>query len=140
MKKDIKAFLKNIKILPINKKHWHTFNINHTKPIKDERKKIKKAIINEIGNLSGIYIYKNKSSRVLYIGKGNPLKNRFYLHYRASFESVPGDTKTERWHRFWLAHKGKLTVYWKKVRNYRDQKVIEQMLEYVLAPKFIGFK
>jgi len=79
MKKDIKTFLKNIEIMPIDKKHWNVFNINHIKPIKDEREKIREVIINEVGNLSGVYIYKDKSSRVLYVGKGNPLREIDYI-------------------------------------------------------------
>jgi len=140
MKKDIKTFLKNIEIMPIDKKHWNVFNINHIKPIKDEQEKIREVIINEVGNLSGVYIYKDKSSRVLYVGKGNPLRNRLYMHYRASFEPVSGDTKDKRWHRFWSAHKGKLTIYWKNIKNETEQKIIELMLEYILSPKFIKFK
>ncbi|MCM8784246.1 MAG: hypothetical protein NC818_05690 [Candidatus Omnitrophica bacterium] len=140
MKQEIKACLKKIGFLPINKTLWHTLKINHIKKNKNEWKKIRQTIKNKIGNKGGIYIYKNASNKILYIGEGKRIKDRLYMHHRASFEPVPGDTENMRWHRFWSKHKGKLTVYWKEQKNKRIQKMIEQMLEYVLVPKFVKFK
>jgi excinuclease UvrABC nuclease subunit len=140
MKEKITCFLKKSGFLPINTKKWQSFSINHCKPANKERGKIKTFISDAVGDSSGIYIYKNNFGKILYVGKGNPLKNRLYSHYRESFEKVPGDTADNLWHKFFSSHKGELMVYWQQVKSEDERKILERMLEYVLNPRFSSFR
>jgi hypothetical protein len=140
MKRKITSFLKKDGYLPIDTRKWVSFYINHSKPAKNERKANKMLIINKVGDSSGVYIYKNNLGKVLYVGKGDPLKHRLYSHYRESFEKVPGDTLDNLWHKFFFFHKGKLRVYCKIVEGEKERRIIEQMLAYVLNPQFASFR
>jgi len=139
MKKEASLILNKIGLMPISNKGWQTLQISHLKADKQGKKYTREFIKKKLGNVSGVYLYRNKAGRILYVGKGNPIKYRLYMHFRASFERVPGDTKNQRWHKFWSRHKGILKVYWTKLQKKQEQKLIEQMLEYVLLPKFITF-
>ncbi|WEG11099.1 hypothetical protein PU629_13055 [Pullulanibacillus sp. KACC 23026] len=57
-------------------------------------------------------VYKNAKKEILYIGKGKPLKKRLYSHYLETFQPVPGDTKDQRWHQFFIKNQGELDVFW----------------------------
>ncbi|MEH6954454.1 hypothetical protein [Neobacillus drentensis] len=97
---------------------------------------MKAYIQNYVTNHNGLYVYKNAEKEILYIGKGKPLKNRLYSHYLESFQPVPGDTKDQRWHKFFLKLQGDLDVYWLELETEKDRQIIEKMLDYVLKPLF----
>ena len=57
-------------------------------------------------------------------------------HYKESFQELPGDTKNKKWHRFFMKHQGKMTVYWKELEGEDIRRVVELMLDCVLQPAF----
>ncbi len=132
-----KTFLKKHGFLPLDR--WNRFGLEHGKEaifennIEKIRTRVKKK--------SGIYAYK-KGEKILYVGKGNPLFDRIKSHNRASFKSVPGDTKWNTWHKFFSHSKniGKVKVYWKEVKIEAERVILEKILAYVLEPKFESFK
>lgn len=104
---DYEKFLIENEILPIDSGDgkWKHFKIKHVIPQNEaEKNNVKACIQNYVANHNGLYVYKNAEKEILYIGKGKPLKNRLYSHYLESFQPVPGDTKDQRWHRFFLKH------------------------------------
>lgn len=143
MRTKIKAFLRDNKLLPVSKENWCFFEIVYKESLRrdkiDTKKKIRKFIREKVGDLKGVYIYK-KGGKFLYVGKGKPLKNRLYSHYRESFEKVSGDTKDNKYHRFFKKHEGKLEVYWKDFHDEEVRMIIETMFNYILEPKFKDFK
>ena len=140
MKKEITKALEAINYFPLNKKNkWMPLVINHQKPKKGESSKTYKHIRDNVKKYDGIYIFKDRSNRTLYIGKGKPIANRLIDHYKKSFTAPSKDSKYKKWNRFFSAYKGKLTVYWKEIEDEKDRIVIEQMLTYILNPKFIDF-
>jgi len=49
-------------------------------------------------------------------------------------------SKYKTWHAFFSKHRGKVKVYWKELKDETIRKIIEQMLNYVLKPKFESFR
>lgn len=135
----VEKFLNVIGALPLKKGYWQSFDVQHSKPALNNREKVKEQILKEVGNLSGVYIYRDRKGRVLYVGKGKPLKNRLFSHYRESFENVPGD-RTKRWHRFFKAHAGHVTVFWRHINEEGERRFIEAALTFVLDVEFLKFK
>jgi len=136
---DYEKFLVENEILPIDCKtgKWNHFKVNHLKPKDDiSKNQVKTFIESNVANRNGLYIYKNEKGEILYIGKGKPLKNRLYSHYLESFQPVRGDTKDQRWHKFFLKHQGLLDVYWLELEGEKDRQIIEKMLDYLLKPLF----
>lgn len=136
---DYEHFLLENKILPIDCEigRWKQFKINNVSPQDEETKKnVKRYIENNVGNRNGLYIYKSDEGGVLYIGKGKPLKNRLYSHYLESFQPVKGDTKDQRWHKFFLKHQGVVDVFWLELETEKERQLIEKMLDYLLDPLF----
>lgn len=141
MKEKIIGLLRNINCFPISRYYWNTFVVNHQKP--RSRKQvldITKRIHTNVRHFGGIYIYRNEFNEILYVGKGKKLGFRLRSHYRESYRSVPKHSKAKRWYHFFSTNRGKLKVYWKTVKSERERKIIEQMLEYVLKPKFVENK
>ncbi|MDP2981519.1 MAG: hypothetical protein Q8N67_05600 [Candidatus Omnitrophota bacterium] len=143
MRTKIKAFLRENKLSPVSKENWCFFEIVHKEPLRRDKigtkKKIREFIRAKVGDSKGVYIYK-KGDKFLYVGKGKPLKNRLYSHYSESFEKVSGDTKDNKYHRFFKKHEGKLEVYWKDLPEEGVRRIVEEMFNYVLKPKFNGFR
>jgi hypothetical protein len=100
----------------------------------DERKtafsKINEAI--KCADLNGVYVYM-KDECCLYVGKGKLIK-RLHSHY---LESLPGCKLAKKWCKFFgnKENLGEMKIFWKEMCD-RKAKVIEQMLTYVLEPKF----
>jgi hypothetical protein len=79
-------------LVPVQEPTWNMFEVNHQKPATTEEKiGVKEYISNQTGNKNGLYVYKDENDRILYLGKGKPLKGRLYCHYCESFEQVKGD-------------------------------------------------
>lgn len=136
IKKNIKECLEKLGFWPLHK--YERLTICHgKKPREKEREEKRRFIKEQVGETKGIYVYR-KSGDVVYVGKGNPLRYRLFSHYRESFEEVPGDTKTKRWHKFFSQKKysGEVDIFWKEVVDEDARKVIEKMLAYVLSPEF----
>lgn len=137
---DYSEFLKKLKILDYKKEPWNNFKIPHGLSVSEKkdfwRKKIKETIGKEI---NGIYLYE-KDGDVLYIGKGKPICNRVYKHFRESFERVSGDTKYNRWHQFFSNehNTGELTVYWIEINAADDcaSELDRQIIEKIYTRKF----
>ena len=132
-------FLIEHEILPIDceKGKWNRFLIHHQSP-KDEMSKqeVKRYIGQQVGNRNGLYVYKNEQGEILYIGKGKPLKNRLISHYIESFQPVSGDTKDQRWHKFFSQHQGIMEVWWIELEGEKERQIIEKMLDNLLKPLF----
>lgn len=140
LKNKFLEFLVDNNFYPIEDK-WNHFSIIHKVPIDEaEKQKVKTLIENHVGKKNGIYVYKDLSGNLLYIGKAKSLRNRLFSHYRECYETVPGDTKDNRWHRFFLHHQGELTIYWIEIEDEKPRRIIEEMLDYLLEPKFNEWK
>lgn len=87
----------------------------------------------------GLYAYM-QGTDILYIGKGKPIFNRLKSHYREAYREVSGDTKTKRWHRFFEAHTGELTVLWIPVKEETTRKILELALQVHFKPAFEDFR
>jgi len=130
-----RSFLEKHEFLPLH--HWKCFKLEHGKKaiFRSNLVKIRK----EVDNKSGIYIYE-KGKRILYVGKAVSLFSRIKSHNRESFESVPGDTKWNTWHKFFSKNKGKVQIYWKEVNTEGARIILEKMLQCVLEPEFYIFR
>lgn len=125
-------------LLPLER--WNKFDFLHIKPNSiDTKKENNNKLKNEVSNKSGLYLYKQKSE-ILYIGKAKPLINRLYMHYRESFEEVPGDTKTKKWHRFFSEYNGELTILWIEVKEETDRQIYELILQEIYKPIFHDYQ
>jgi hypothetical protein len=130
--------LKKESLLPIGGGDWRKFPIFHpdAKPSNAQIAETRKFLHKELPDLTnGIYLYKDASDKVLYIGKAKPLYSRIYSHYRESFITVPGERKGV-WDEFFANHSGQLTVFWMKINSERERHILEQMLEVVLGSVF----
>lgn len=126
--------------LPVSEEKWNSFQIMHCQPENDESKKEQfKFIKGQVGKKAGIYIY-IKEEKILYIGKAKELNNRIKSLYIESFSTVPGDTKDNRWHRFFSEHQGEVNVLWKEVETEEERQIIELILTRMLKPTFLSFK
>ena len=134
MKKKIRKFLEDNNFLPYSK--WNHFELVHGNP--DYKKEVEKEIRRNVGTKNGLYIYE-RNGELLYIGKGKPLFVRIKSHYMESYTNVPGD-RTGVWHKFFSLHKGKVRIYWKELEDEKIREIIEEILTYVLNPKFETFK
>jgi hypothetical protein len=126
---DYEKFLIKNKIFPIDSEDgkWKHFKIKHVIPQNEvEKNNVKKYIENNVANWNGLYVYKNAEKVILYIGKGKPLKNRLYSHYHESFQTVSGDTKDQRWHKFFLKHQGELDVFWLELETEKIAKLLKK--------------
>ncbi len=126
--------------LPVSKEKWSSFQITHCQPDDNEMKMEQfKFIKKQVGKKAGVYIYiKDKS--ILYIGKAKGLNNRLKSHYIESFSTVPGDTKDNRWHRFFSQHQGEVNVLWKEVETEEERQIIEIILTHIMKPVFLSFR
>ena len=138
-----KALLEQNNIL--SWENWNRFSIKHSKPTTlGEKTKQVEFIKQELGldqgdNPAGLYAYR-QGDNLLYVGKGRPLFNRLKSHYRESYEPIPGDTRTKRWHRFFSAHTGDLTIYWIPVKDETTRKILELALQVHYKPMFESFR
>lgn len=129
-------FLKKIRCYPIETT-WNTFTIQHKEPFDQNEKADMEAYIkSKVGRKNGLYIYKDEDGNCLYIGKGKPISGRLISHYRESFQEVPGDTKSKKWHRFFKEHQGVMTIYWKEIEGEDNRRIIEMMTDYIAKPAF----
>lgn len=140
MRSDFRTFLSDHGLLPIKAPRWASMTVFHRKPRdRAERDGMYRQIKDTVGPSCGLYAYFNASGQLLYVGKGAPIWGRIKSHYRESFEAVPGDTRTHRWHRFFRRHAGKLTVFWLPLDDEADRRIIEKMIERVEQPLFTEF-
>lgn len=115
-------FLAQINFWPVNSQIWNIFELNHIPPgNENQRVEVEKQIGSMVDNKAGIYIYQSLDNRIL---------------YRESFVQVPGDTKDQKWHRFFVNNQGMIRIYWKQLDGEENRKIIEIMLEYLLEPEF----
>ena len=100
----------------------------------DERKKAFPVINDAIRKgVNGVYVYM-KGEVCLYVGKGN-LRGRLHSHYIESLPESKSKGIGKRWCEFFGKNLGEMRIFWKQMDD-RKAKVIEQMLTYVLKPKF----
>lgn len=118
---------------------WKCFDIEHSITSYSDLKEVRTYINNQIQNANGLYVYKDLSDNVLYIGKGKPIKNRIYSHLIEVNKQVSGD-RTGKWHRFFNKHHGKLKVYWIELEDESVRKFVEHVLTEVYRPKFLTFE
>ena len=145
---DYSEFLKKLKISDYQS--WDKLKITHglssseKKDSENTKKDFRENAKNKIGKVvNGVYLYE-KEDRILYIGKGKPICNRVYKHFRESFERVSGDTKYNCWHQFFSNknNTGELTVYWieinagKEKNSELDRQIIEKIYTRIYKPTF----
>lgn len=138
LRRQVDVFLNDAGLLPFNM--WHRFQISH-QASSDTREEntVQQWIYREVSDANGLYVYSTLAGQVVYVGKGKPLKNRLWSHYLESFQVVKGDTKNNRWHRFFSSHQGELIVHWIELEDEDNRKMIEQMLTMQLNPAFLTF-
>lgn len=128
-------FLQKINFYPV-KSTWNSFSIEHNIPADgNEKYRVEQYIKSQTGGSNGLYIYECENCW-LYIGKGKPIKGRLVSHYRESFQEVPGDTKSKKWHRFFVKHRGMLKIYWKELNGEDNRRIVELILDSILQPAF----
>jgi len=141
-KKKYKNFLESEGILPYEK--WKCLEIVHASPSSNDKQK---RFYNKLRDFSkingqlinGLYLYK-RNDEIIYIGKGKPIYNRIKSHYRESFQEVSGDTKLKTWHKFFSAYLGNLKLYIIEIKEEKDRKIIELMLQKIYQPSFEDFR
>lgn len=102
----------------------------------DERKRvfpeINKAIKNDI---KGVYVYM-RNGFCLYVGAGR-LRERLHMHYLESIHNSKSRRGSKRHYKFFGKNLGEMRIFCKEMNeDDKKAKVIEQMLTYVLKPKF----
>lgn len=133
-------WLKEIEFYPINEKVWKLIEINHNKPNGILEKENTEALLKDkLGKINGLYIYQNSDKEILYVGKGAPIANRLISHYRESFQSVKGDTKDQRWHKFFQSNCGIMKIYWKELEGEHERQIVEKLLDNTLDSSFKNF-
>jgi hypothetical protein len=139
LRRQIDTFLNDAGLLPFSM--WHRLDIYHQAPSDPaEENAVQQMVYREVNDANGLYVYSTHAGQVLYVGKGKPLKNRLWSHYLESFQTVKGDTKDNRWHRFFSSHQGELIVHWIELEDESNRKLTEQMLTMQLTPAFLSFK
>jgi len=138
MKKEFRRFLEENGFLPLS--NWECFEIRHVKPLspKDKRQAYSK-ITRNVGRKNGLYIYE-KDGEILYVGKGKPLSYRIKDHYRKSYYEISEDANFKPWYEFFSSHQGRLKIYWRELKGEQNRTIVEQILDYVLNPKFDSFR
>lgn len=138
MRKEFRKFLEENSFLPLC--NWECFDLLHVKPLslKDKRQTFSK-IRSNVGRKNGLYVYE-KDDKILYVGQGR-LFDRIKSHYEESC-GISRDTnpKSKAWYDFFSSHQGRVKIYWKELEGEQIRTIIEQMLDYVLNPKFDSFK
>lgn len=133
--------LKDSGFLPLTSETWRRLELLHEPPANEnQHAAIRNAIESEVGNANGLYIYTCENGGILYVGNAKPLKGRIWSHYLESFQTVRGDTKDNRWHRFFSSHQGKVTVYWMELEDEPIRQIVEQTLALGLKPAFLNFE
>ncbi|MED0670371.1 hypothetical protein P4S95_09085 [Aneurinibacillus aneurinilyticus] len=133
MRKSIQEFLISKSFLPLDDVNWNSFRIIHNQPKDEEEKsKTRKQICDKTSNKNGLYVYENDRGEILYVGKGKPIKSRLLRHYEKLYRETGEAVRNE----FFLANQGKLKIYWKELEQEEDRRIVEQMLDFVLKPKF----
>lgn len=138
MREEFRKFLEENRFLPLS--DWECFEILHVKPLslKDKRQTSSK-IMRNVGKKNGLYVYE-KDGETLYVGKGKPLFKRIRSHYEESYREINGDANSKAWYEFFSSHQGKVKIYWKELEGEQIRTIIEQMLDYLLKPKFESFR
>ena len=120
---------------------WNSFEFSHKVPSSTEERKRQIEFLRKVlPKGHGLYVYFTKDGECLYVGKAAPLFNRLKSHYQEAFRKVPGDTKTNKWHRFFSSNLGQLVIYWKEVAEETDRRIFELALTAVLKPEFKNFR
>jgi len=138
MRKEFRKFLEENSFLPLS--NWEYFEIRHVKSFspKDQRQAYSE-ISRNVGRKNGLYIYE-KDGEILYVGKGKPLHHRIKDHYRESYYEITEHPNSKPWLEFFSSHEGRLKIYWRELKGEQERTIIEQILTYVLKPKFPPFK
>lgn len=136
---DYEKLLEAHHLWPLEK--WSYFDFTHEKPCGPEaiRKQIE-LLRQVLPKGHGLYAYFTKDGECLYVGKAAPLFNRLKSHYLEAFKKVPGDTKSNKWHRFFSSNLGQLVIYWKEVGEETDRRIFELALTAILNPTFEKFR
>ncbi len=120
---------------------WNRFEVVHqTSYDPDEEAHRLALILGNVGAAAGVYAYLNGEGAWLYVGKGARLFDRFKAHYQCASRALPGEHKGKKWHRFWSARPGRLTVYWIAVEGEADRRIFEVALTAILQPAFAQFR
>lgn len=136
---DYKRLLEEHYLWPLEK--WNTFDFTHQAPnSQEENKKQIELLRRVLPKGHGLYAYFTKDGECLYVGKAAPLFNRLKSHYLEAYKKVPGDTKNNKWHRFFSSNLGQLVIYWKEVGEETDRRIFELALTEVLKPTFEKFR
>lgn len=136
----MERILEEENILPVSEETWFTFQLLHSQPDNEAMKLEQfKYIKEQVGNKAGIYIY-IKDKNVIYIGKAKVLNIRIKSHYVESFSTVPGDSKTNRWHRFFMQNQGDVKILWKEIDKEEDRQIVEMILTNKYKPTFLSFR
>lgn len=137
MREEFRKFLEQNGFLPLS--NWECFEILHIEPLSPkDRKQTFSKIRKNVRRKNGLYVYE-KDGEILYVGKGK-LFDRIKSHYIESYKEISGDVDSKDWYEFFSSHHGRVKIYWKESEGEQIRTIIEQMLDYVLKPKFDSFR
>lgn len=121
--------LNRCSILPYT--NWKNFEINHGN--ENNKKFVFNKIKVQVGRKkSGVYIYE-KNKKILYVGRGKDLRQRFKIHFLESFSKKSWLGKRHR--KFFSKYPGKLKIYYKESKGEKN-KILECVLTIKLQPDF----
>ncbi len=103
--------------------------------------KILKQKIKKIPQKPGVYLFKDKSGRIIYIGKAIDLKNRVRQHFRSSsfFNFLQHRSQTSNFPRSLASKKGKgdiADIDWIKTDNEKQALILENELIKKYKPRY----
>ncbi|PEE73594.1 hypothetical protein COM81_27790 [Priestia megaterium] len=134
MNNDVIALLEKRKYYPISSPLWKSFKFKQIKSLeKQDFKKNMKFLKSNVGAEKGIYVYVNDAEEVLYVGKGNPIKDRLISHYKKLHLN---NTKNNKRVAFFQTNQGIVTIYWLGIEKEEEREIVEHLLTYILKPKY----
>jgi len=134
----LKKLLEENKVYPIIG-NWNKHKIKHFKerPDKSKINAFVTEMNNTLNNKNGLYAY-YKNKKLLYVGKGKPLRGRIVSHFKEAY--LEGRHRDELWPTFFREHAGLLELYWIELENESVRISCESLITSIKEPYFFEFK
>ncbi len=116
---------------------WSSFQLDFATAYQD-----KQNIIANIKNNIPDYKFQNglyaifDGPECLYIGVGRPIWSRIKSHYKAA----KGKDSAIRWVQFFSQYQKPLTIYWKRLDGFEDDRVgdrVRELVEHILQSRYL---
>ncbi|MFD2679264.1 GIY-YIG nuclease family protein [Bacillus seohaeanensis] len=138
IRSELQDFLESKQYIPLTSPLWNYFYFSQKKPQSSEEEskqldKIKSQLKKERG-IYALELIKENKSELLYIGKGNPIRDRILSHYK-KLSKNPKKDKDNRI-KFFQENQGEVKIYYLELNEKGEQEIIEHLLSYILQPKY----